>query len=282
MSSRLALVAVLAAVLAPVACTRLPQPEPAAFHASDADVAITRIIHGSVIVSLGDKRLLVDPWFYSGRIRRQNEPLGILPEGLPELDAVLLTHGDRDHFDARALDELSKRIPMTIAPAALADELRELGFPDVVPLEWWQETAVGDVTVKAVPARNAGAENGYLVRSKTQTVYLAGDARVPDELAQIAAAAPTIDVAVLPIGGRRVLGMLTEMGPEEAAEVAATLHARRVVPVGYGARSGIPLMWWYARNPIPRFERAAAKHGIPKSHIVVLAPGESWHGWGDD
>jgi len=282
MSPRPVPTSIVLVALAFAACTRLPQPEPAAFHASDADVAITRIIHGSVIVSLGGTRLLVDPWFYSGRIRRQNEPLGLLPEGLPDLQAVVVTHGHRDHFDARALAGLAKRVPVAIAPPSLAGELRDLGFADVVPLEWWQETAVDDVTVKAVPARDAGAENGYLVRSRTRTVYLAGDARVPDALPQIAAAAPTLDVAVLPIGGRRVLGMLTEMGPEEAAEVAATLRARRVVPVGYGARSGIPLMWWYARNPIPRFERAAAKRGIPKSHIVVLAPGESWHGWGDD
>jgi L-ascorbate metabolism protein UlaG (beta-lactamase superfamily) len=274
--------AILCAALVLAACTRLPQPEPAAYHGSDADVSITRIIHGSLIVALGGKRLLVDPWFYSGRLRRQSEPLGILPEGLPPLDAVVVTHGHGDHFDGSALADLAKRVPVAIAPGALAKELRRLGFRDVAPLEWWQRTALGDVTVTAVPARDAGSENGYLLRSPTHTVYVAGDSRVPDELAQIAAAAPGLDLAVLPIGGRRVMGMLTEMGPEQAAEAAGLLRPRRVVPVAYGASSGIPIVYWYARNPLERFERAAKQHGIARSRIVVLAPGESWHGWGSD
>ena len=81
-------VLVVLAVLA--ACTALPLPREGAYHPSDAELGVTRIVHGSLILELGKTRLLVDPWFHSGFTTRQTEPLGITPEHLPDIAAVLL------------------------------------------------------------------------------------------------------------------------------------------------------------------------------------------------
>src|SRR2546428_1537904 len=82
---------VLAAALLAAACSALPVPKRASYHAADADLSVTRIVHGAVILELGGTRLLLDPWFHSGFIVRQRDPPGLTPEGLPSFTAALLT-----------------------------------------------------------------------------------------------------------------------------------------------------------------------------------------------
>lgn len=265
----------LAALLA-TACTGLPLPREGSYHVSDADLAVTRILHGSLVLEVGRTRILVDPWFHSGLTTRQTEPLGLLPDRLPPAAAVLVTHKHAGHFDPAALEEIAKKTPRAIGPPPLADALRALGFAEVTPLDWWERTAVGPLTVTAVPADHAVRENGYVVASDRVRAYLGGDTRWFDGLVDVATAFPEVDVAFLPIGGERLLGLRRTMGPEEAARAAALLKPRRVIPIAYGASGGFPLVW-YAADPVTRFRDAARDGGIAAEQVVVLEPGESWH-----
>lgn len=257
-------------------CTALPLPHEGPYHASDADLAVTRILHGSLVLELGTTRLLVDPWFHSGYATRQTEPLGLTPEHLPRAAAVLITHRHAGHFDPDALAEIAKKTPRAIAPPTMVDALRALGFTDVTPLEWWSDTMVGPIRITAVPSSHPVRENGYVVASDRVRAYLGGDTRWFDGLVDVATAFPDLDVAFLPVGGERLLGLRRTMGPVEAARAAALFRARRVIPIAYGAAGGFPLVW-YASDPVRRFQAAAQAQGITAEHVVVLEPGESWH-----
>src|SRR5262249_38637109 len=59
------------------ACPPLPQPRQATFHPSDAELTVTRIIHGSFVLEMHGTRLLLDPWFNSTWVMRQREALGL-------------------------------------------------------------------------------------------------------------------------------------------------------------------------------------------------------------
>ena len=268
---------VLAAALLAAACSALPVPRRASYHASDADLGVTRIVHGAVILELGGRRLLVDPWFHSGFVVRQREPLGLTPDGLPSFAAVLLTHRHGDHFDETALARLAATVATAVARPELHARLVKLGFRQVVDLDWWDKTSIDGVTVTAVPARHAVPENGYVVESGRVQVYVAGDTRYFPELVDVATRFPHLDVALLPVGGERYLGFGREMGPADAARAAALLGPpERVIPIGYGKRGGFPLHW-FARHPTERFVEECKKRGIEAKRIVVLEPGESWH-----
>lgn len=276
MTARVRRALVAAAVAVSAACTTLPLARRSAYHGSDADLTVTRIVHASVILALGDTRVLVDPWFHSGILTHQNEPLGLTPEQLPSLQAVLITHRHAGHYDERALRQLAASIPEAIAPAGLRDRLAALGFKHVTSLGWWDRARVGDVDVTAVPARHAVPENGYVLEANGVSVYAAGDTRLFPELVDVATRFPHLDAALLPVGGERLLGLRREMTPEDAAHAARVLGARRVVPIDYGKRGGFPLRW-YARHPLARFIKACALQGIAADRVVVLEPGESWH-----
>jgi len=265
-----------AMVLLIAACSPLPLPRRSAYHPSDADVTVTRIVHGAVIVELRGTRVLIDPWFHSGLYTRQHEPLGLTPEALPAVAAVLLTHAHGDRFDRRALRGLSGDVTRVLAPTEMQDELTALGFRQVTGLRGWETTSVGNVTVTAVPAPHGVAENGYVLQADGLIVYLAGDARYFDELVDISTRFPQVDVALLSIGGERFLGFPREMGPGDAARATALLRPRRVIPLGYGEVGGFPLRW-FARRPVERFVEECEARGVDPTSIVVLETGESWH-----
>jgi L-ascorbate metabolism protein UlaG (beta-lactamase superfamily) len=259
-----------------VACSAVPLPRRSGYHPSDADLSVTRIAHGSFILELGGARLLVDPWFHSGFVVRQREPLGLTPEALPSVPAILLTHGHGDHFDEAALGELAATVPVAVARPELHARLARLGFHEVIDLDWWDKAEVAGLVVTAVPARHDVPENGYVVERDGVQVYLAGDTRYFPELVDVATRFPHLDAALLPVGGERLLGLGREMGPVEAARAAALLEPRRIVPISYGKRGGVPLHW-FARRPVERFIEECQERGIDQSRVVVLEPGESWH-----
>ena len=270
--SRLAL---LAATLL-VACTAVPLPRRSPYHASDADLTVTRVTHASVIVDLHGTRLLVDPWFHSGFVVRQTEPLGLTPDGLPAVAVVLLTHRHDGHFDATALRALAPGGAVAVARPELHERLAALGFQRIVDLGWWDHAEVEGVTVTAVPARHAVPENGYVVEAGGMRVYVGGDTRWYPELVDVATRFPHVDAALLPVGGERLLGFAREMGPAEAARAAAVLEPSHVIPIGYGKRGGFPFRW-HARHPTERFVEECKERGIDAQRIIVLEPGESWH-----
>lgn len=266
----------LVALAVAAGCSAVPLPRRSPYHPADADLSVTRIVHASLVVELRGTRVLVDPWFYSGFVMRQREPMGLTPPDLPGVAAVLLTHEHGGHTDEAALRQLAPSVPEVIAPARLADRLRELGFQRVTPLAWWETTTIGDVRITAVPAAHSVPENGYVLEGDGVSAYLAGDTRKFDELTEVAARFPHLDIALLPVGGERLLGLPRTMGPAEAAAAAATLGAQRVMPIAYGKQGGFPLRW-FARKPLPRFVAACRDEGIGAERVILLEPGESWH-----
>jgi len=266
---------VLVALLA-LACGAVPLPRRSAYHPSDAELSVTRIVHSSVIVEMAGTRVLIDPWFHSGLLVRQDEPLGLTPDGLPPVQAVLLTHDHGDHLDERALRGLAATIPQVVARPELHDPLATLGFRQVTGLAWWDTVRIGTIDATAVPANHRVAENGYVLEAGGVSLYAAGDTRYFAALVDIATRFPHLDAALLPVGGERVLGIRQQMGPADAARAAALLDPRRIIPIGYGEASAAPL-WWYTRRPTDRFIEQCAQRGIDRARIVVLEPGESWH-----
>jgi L-ascorbate metabolism protein UlaG (beta-lactamase superfamily) len=257
------------------ACTATPLPRRSPYHASDADLGVTRIAHDSLVVEMRGTRVVVDPWFNSGLLVRHTEPLGLMPDALPPLAAVLLTHTHGDLVDDDVLRDLAIKVPEAIARHELRERLTKLGFQHVTVLEWWDTTTVGDVTVTAVPAHHGGADNGYVLEANGVSVYLAGDTTRFPELVDVATRFPSLDAALLPIGGERLLGFKREMSPSDAARVAADLGPRRIIPIGY-AKSWT-LLRWTARKPVESFLEECKRHGVDASRVVVLEPGESWH-----
>jgi L-ascorbate metabolism protein UlaG (beta-lactamase superfamily) len=245
------------------------------YHPSDADITVTRIVHGSVVLDFRETRILLDPWYSASPPLGPAATIGLGVENLPPLRGILLTQRRDDHFDMTTLRNLPDKSLRVIACRGLGEDLRAMGYEDVVELEEWERSQIGGVVVTAVPARQAVAENGYVLQGNSLTVYVAGDTLFDEALfRQIAERYPRIDLVLLPIGGIRILGSKLDMTPDEAAEAFAILKPEHVVPYHYELTGPFPLVTT-ASNPTKRFT-ALANAKTPGT-VVVLDPGESWH-----
>ncbi len=257
------------------ACSSIPQPRSSAYHGSDADLGVTRVVHGTLIVELTGTRLLVDPWFHSSLTLRQAEALGLMPDALPTFAAVLLTDDDSDHFDASILTTLAASVPRAVVPPSLRDRAASVGFKEVIALRPWEKATIDGATITAVPTMSGATESGYVAEKNGVRAFVAPARTTPGALVDIATAFPSLDVAMLPIGGRRVMGVLREMDAAQAAQATATLKPKKVVPIGYGA-TGVPPFVWYPTGAVQAFADDLASRKL-KDRLIVLQPGESWH-----
>ena len=97
------------------------------------------------------------------------------------LDAVLVTHLHRDHFDARAGEMLPRTLPV-LCPPPDAGHFGTLGFEAVVPVETETEwrgihfTRTGGRHGTGDVGRKMGAVSGFVLRGPAEpSLYLAGD-----------------------------------------------------------------------------------------------------------
>jgi L-ascorbate metabolism protein UlaG (beta-lactamase superfamily) len=201
-------------------------------------VRLRLIRHATVLVSTGDRTLLVDPMLDAAGARppvpntpspRPN-PLVDLPEPaeavVDGIDAVLVTHLHQDHLDDTAIRLLPKAVPLFCAPGD-ADTLRGHGFTDLRPVE---DTVDWD----GVPIHRTDGVHGPLGPSPgfvVGSLYVAGDTIWCDEV-RAALDAHEPDVVVVNAGGARFLeGGPLVMTVDDVVAVARHAPDAQVVAV---------------------------------------------------
>lgn len=249
-----------------------------------ASPQLTWIGHASFFLTLAGQRILVDPIFSQrlGTLRRMAPP-ALVPETLPPVDVVLITHNHRDHLDPRSLALLG-RGPTYVCPAGDAGLLKKIGAEKVIELEWWKKTTIGTVDITFVPSRhwsmhypwdrNESLWGGYVIQSSDGTAYHSGDTAFFDGFAEIGKRLGTIDWALLPIGSYDPRWFMEpqHIGPEEAVEAYRMLEARRMVGMHWGT---FRLTDEPVGEPPERARAAFGKIGRPAEDLWILDIGES-------
>jgi L-ascorbate metabolism protein UlaG (beta-lactamase superfamily) len=207
------------------------------------------IRNATLVVQVGGRHLLVDPMLDPAGARppvedtpnpRRN-PLCDLPEP-PEVvasgvDAVLVTHLHKDHFDDTAAQLLPKGIPVLCQPEDAA-ALRERGFADVRPVEG--ELDFDGVHVTRTAGRHGTGRvaeelapvSGFVVsRPDEPALYVAGDTVWCEEV-RAALDRHRPDVVVVNAGGARfVESDPIVMTADDVVAVARHAPGARVVAV---------------------------------------------------
>lgn len=128
---------------------------------------VTVLGHASVLLEMGDARVLVDPLFaerFAGDTLRFAPARALDADALVDAASVLvITHDHLDHFHPPTLERFPRDRPV-IAPRhpPLLDALRALGFTRVEALDPWSRRAVGNGALVATPSDFEDGEFGVL------------------------------------------------------------------------------------------------------------------------
>ncbi len=231
----------------------LPSVVPSASHSEDLnDWRITFINHATVLLQIGPWNLLTDP-VWSDRCspsahlgpRRVRLP-GLRLEQLPPIHAVLLSHDHYDHLDLRTLMWLSQRDQVSIVTGlGVGALLRANGINNVVELDWWQQTELGPLTLKFLPAkhfsgrgardRNRTLWGSLWVDTPAGAAYFAGDTGYGAHFGEIHQRLGAPRLALLPIGAYAPRWFMSpvHMCPQDAVRAHQDLHAARSVGIHF-------------------------------------------------
>jgi L-ascorbate metabolism protein UlaG (beta-lactamase superfamily) len=250
-----------------------------------SETSVTWWGHSTMWLADSGVSLLTDPLLTDRLIhlRRMAGPTPRLP-GAP--DAVLLSHLHADHFHLPSLKAVPGS-PLVILPrgatAFVAKGLGSSWAQRCVELEPGEETTVGAVTVRAVPAAHDGGRGpwsklrstamGFVVEGAARTWY-GGDTGLFDGMSELG----PLDLALVPVGGwGPTLGAHGHLDASDGAEALRRVKAAWAVPVHYGTFWPIglgrvrPHMF---HEPGTEFARKAATIA-PDTRVRVLAQGET-------
>jgi L-ascorbate metabolism protein UlaG (beta-lactamase superfamily) len=186
---------------------------------------------------------------YGLRSRRLTDP-ALDVEQLPPLDLVLRSHLHGDHWDHVAEAGLDRALPIVTTPAA-AEALAGRRFQSPLALSTWQTLAVtkGEVLLRvtAMPGRHGPRLLSRLLPDVMGTMleferrpaglllrlYITGDTLVHDGLGEIRSRYEAIDIALLQMGGMRVLGGLVTMDADQGVEMLRLVEPGVAIPIHF-------------------------------------------------
>jgi L-ascorbate metabolism protein UlaG (beta-lactamase superfamily) len=253
--------------------------------AHENQLGITFIGHSSFFLQLGGKNLIIDPnfarWLFV--LKRQRRP-GLRIRDLPAIDFVLVTHAHFDHLhrpSLRAIVRASRRQgskPIIVVPSDVADLVADLGFQEVVELNWWTHHRAELLTVTQTPARHWGARilkdhhrgfGGYVIQAGRESVYHAGDTAYFGGFRDIGRKLNP-GLALLPIGAYSPPSFRNvHMSPADAVQAFLDLGARWMAPMHYGT---FRLSHEPMDEPLRLLADEAHQHGV-QDRVVVMQEG---------
>jgi L-ascorbate metabolism protein UlaG (beta-lactamase superfamily) len=267
----------------------IPLAAPEIYRGDASRLAVSWFGHSTALLEIDGYRVLTDP-VWSDRCSPSNivgpqrlHPPPVQLEGLPAVDAVVISHDHYDHLDIDTIIALvhTQRAPFFV-PLGVGAHLRAWGIPEhrIVELDWNQSAQVDELTVICMPARHFSGR--FLSRNNTlwaswaligpsQRAYFGGDTGYTKSFAQIGADHGPFDVTLLPIGAYNTAWPDIHMNPEEAVRAHLDVTdsgSGLLVPIHWGTFRLAPHPW---AEPVERVLKAAEASQV---QVAVPTPGQ--------
>lgn len=249
----------------------------------------------TVIIRYAGLTILTDPNFlhagdhvhlgYGLTSERLTEPAFDI-EDLPPMDFCVLSHYHGDHFDQVVEEKLQKDLPIVTTEHA-AGNLKEKGFTSAVALDTWDFATFvhpsASVKISSMPGQHGPAIVDFALPpvmgsmldfvsadgERMVRMYISGDTLIHDELNEIPKRFPGVDLALLHLGGTRIMGVLLTMDDEQGIEIMRIVDPKTAIPIHYNDYDVF-------KSPLEDFKRAAEKAGLSE-RMIYLAHGETYN-----
>jgi L-ascorbate metabolism protein UlaG (beta-lactamase superfamily) len=212
---------------------------------------IRLIRHATLIIEAGNVKFLVDPMLSAKgamdpvqncgndiRIPMTDLPLDeqTLHQLLEDVDAIVITHTHRDHWDVAAQQLIAKNKLVFCQPADL-EKLKQQGFTSIIAIE--KESSFADIKIFRTRGRHGTGEtgkkmgevSGFVFKKESDVIYLAGDTIWCDDVSEaLQQHRPT--VTIVNAGGAKFLtGDPITMTPSDIIAVHEALPSTHIMAV---------------------------------------------------
>ncbi len=261
-------------------------PDPSSW--DDNAITLAWLGHATVLINFYGMRILTDPALYLrvgadvgvgtlGPLRLVRPALD--PDGLPEIDLVLVSHAHFDHLDTPSLAAVRGE-PAAVMALHTSDLLPREAYSSVQELRWRESIRVrtgrGDAEVHALEVRHWGARvrsdtyrgyTGFAIEREGRRLLIGGDTAHTDAFRAHRALGP-FEAAVMPIGAYDPW-VHNHCTPEEAVAMADAANARLFIPVHHRS-------FRLSREPVDEpIERADAALAREAGRLALRDIGET-------
>jgi L-ascorbate metabolism protein UlaG (beta-lactamase superfamily) len=191
------------------------------FQTPAGDLTITFVGHGTLMLTLGNTVIHIDP------VNRETDYTR-----MPKADLILVTHEHGDHLDPAAIAATRKNNTLILTPGKCAPAV-----PGAIVIKNGGTATHAGITIEARPAYNLlhkrpngepyhppGPGNGYLITLAGKRLYIAGDTENTPEMKSLR----NIDIAFLP------MNLPYTMTPAMVADAAKAIRPRILYPYHFG------------------------------------------------
>ncbi|MBA2535073.1 MAG: MBL fold metallo-hydrolase [Rubrobacter sp.] len=248
----------------------------------------------TVMIRYAGFTILTDPNFlhagdhvhlgYGLTSKRLTDP-AVEIEDLPPLDFVLLSHLHGDHFDRVAERKLNKATPI-ISTSHATRYLEKVGFTKTRALKTWEpiEVRKGEANLRltAMPGTHGPGPLGAVLPPVMGSMldfvdesggtrlrmYISGDTLIHNRLREIPHRFPDVDLALLHLGGTRVLGIMVTMDAQQGVEAMRIVDPRTAIPIHYNDYEAF-------ESPLEDFKQAVNEVGL-EDKVHYLAHGDTY------
>jgi L-ascorbate metabolism protein UlaG (beta-lactamase superfamily) len=240
--------------------------------------------HSSYYMQLDGKKFLIDPVLSGAASPVSFTTRSFLGtdiytvEEIPDIDYLLISHDHWDHLDHETILKLHSKVKKVVTGLGTGEHLEYWGYDKSMIIEKdWNETITIDneFSITIAPARHFSGRGftrnqalwvSFVIRGPVHNVYVGGDSGYDDHFKALGEKYGPFDLVLLECGQYNQYWKYIHMMPEQTAQAAIDLRAKRLMPVHW-SKFSLALHDW--DEPILKVADAARKLNLEVVHPLI-------------
>lgn len=258
--------------------TVLPSVKSDLLHLDPKENLLVWFGHSSYFMQIDGKTILIDPVFSGAASPVKFTTPSFAGsdvyqvEDFPQIDYLFISHDHWDHLDYETILKLKTRVKKVITGLGTGEHFERWGY-DLSKIEerdWNEEVKLDQgFTVHVTPgrhfsgrgfARNKAMWVSFVLQTPSKKIFLGGDSGYDTHFKAIGDQFGPFDLALLECGQYNYNWKYIHMMPEETAQAAVDLKAKKLMPVHW-AKFALAQHDW--DDSIIRVSKASKLKGLP-------------------